>query len=479
MAKLKKRTKPEDFDVEVTTSDSAFSPKQVKALEEDWVPESIDEICYDGGARSGKTFLVIQAIVSRAWLVAESRHLVARFRLNHLKMSLWRQTLVPVLKKLGFRDGTDYKINDSDLIVQFSNGSEIYGAGLDDSDRVEKIMGTEFNTIFINEATQISYSTYQKLVTRLSYNLEDLINKIVIDCNPRNKYHWIYKFFILRQNPETGEALPERRMKRMSRRNWNPLDNPFLSKEILEKLEDLTGAEKERLWKGLWVDVEGLVYPMFEQAIVEDFPIPESWDCAGAVDFGYTNPFVFLWFFYDKSNETWYLAKEHYEPEKTVREHCKIIKEFRIPNLWTIADHDAEDRATMSENGIPTLAADKDVSTGIQAVMQMLSATKGMKLKIFRSCVKVVEEFSVYSWEQTKEGKNAKEIPVKSFDHAMDAIRYFANKVLGKKFNIITKDLNKLREKEERNRKPLNADQVRANRLKSMGVDPGYFTKKK
>ncbi len=162
MGRKRKNLKLEDFDVEVVSSDSAFSEKQHLALNEDWVPESIDEICYDGGARSGKTYLVILAIISRAWLIAESRHLVARYRLNHLKMSLWRQTLIPILKKNGFREGIDYKINESDLIITFANGSEIYGAGLDDADRVEKIMGTEFNTIFINEATQISYATYQK-----------------------------------------------------------------------------------------------------------------------------------------------------------------------------------------------------------------------------------------------------------------------------------------------------------------------------
>lgn len=479
MGRKRKNLKLEDFDVEVVSSDSAFSEKQHLALNEDWVPEEIDEICYDGGARSGKTYLVILAIISRAWLIPESRHLVARYRLNHLKMSLWRQTLIPILKKNGFREGIDYTINESDLIITFANGSEIYGAGLDDADRVEKIMGTEFNTIFINEATQISYATYQKVSSRLSLNIPSIINKMIIDCNPRNKYHWIYKYFILRQDPESGNALSERRMKRIARRNWTPLDNPYLSKEYVERLSDLTGAEKERLYKGLWVDVEGLVYPMFEQAIVEDFPIPESWDCAGAVDFGYTNPFVFLWFFYDKSNETWYLAKEHYEAEKTVREHCKLIKEFRIPNTFTVADWDAEDRATMAENGITTIQADKDISTGLQAVMQLLSNQKGLKLKIFRSCVKTIEEFSVYSWEPTKEGKNSKEHPVKSFDHAMDAIRYFANKVLGKKFNIITRDLEKVRAEESKRKKPMSADDVRANRLRMMGVDPGYFTKKR
>lgn len=143
----------------VISKESIFSEKQCIALVEDWANGNIQEICYDGGARSGKTYLVIKSILSRAFLSKGSRHLIARFRLNHLKMSVWRQTILPCLNDMGFRRGSDYELNESELIITLQNGSEIYAAGLDDSTRVEKIMGTEFNSIFINEATQISYST--------------------------------------------------------------------------------------------------------------------------------------------------------------------------------------------------------------------------------------------------------------------------------------------------------------------------------
>ncbi|WP_406600729.1 PBSX family phage terminase large subunit [Leptospira sanjuanensis] len=450
-----------------------FSEKQSLALDEDWSNHFVQEICYDGGARSGKTYLVIKAIISRAWISKESRHLIARYRLNHLRMSVWKQTLLPCLRDMGFRKGQDYEINESELLVTFSNGSEIYAAGLDDSDRVEKIMGTEFNTIFINEATQISYATFQKIKTRLSYVRHDLTNKLIVDCNPRNRFHWIFKYFVLRQDPETGEALLAHRIKRISRRHWTPLDNPHLSEEYKELLNELTGIERDRLYLGQWVDVQGLVYPKFENAIVEPFEIPPEWDCAGSIDFGYTNPFVFLWFYYDKSNETWYLADEYYVAEKTVRAHCEEIKQYRKPNLFLTADHDAEDRATMAECGFSTIAADKDVSTGIQAVIKLLEAVHGIKLRIFRTCVHVIEEFSIYSWEETKDNKNAKEIPVKNHDHAMDALRYFALRVVGKKHAVQTVPLEKV--KIELSKRPKGIEALRKERLSRFGVGEGFL----
>ncbi|EMF91147.1 terminase, large subunit, PBSX family [Leptospira santarosai str. ST188] len=459
--------------LELVAHSKVFSEKQSLAILEDWSRHHIQEICYDGGARSGKTYLVIKAIISRAWISKESRHLIARYRLNHLRMSVWKQTLLPCLREMGFVRGRDFEINESDLVVTFSNDAEIYGAGLDDSDRVEKIMGTEFNTIFINEATQISYATFQKIKTRLSFVRPGLTNKMIVDCNPRNRFHWIYKYFVLRQNPKTGNALPIRRIKKMARRHWTPLDNPYLTDDYKQLLDELTGVERERLYLGQWVDVEGLVYKDFENAIVEPFEIPASWDCAGAVDFGYTNPFVFLWLYFDKSNETWYLADEYYVPEKTVRAHCEFLKTKRKPNLFIVADHDAEDRATMSECGFQTFTADKDVSTGIQALMKLLSSENGMKLRIFRTCVHTIEEFSIYSWEPPKDSKNAKEFPVKVQDHAMDALRYFALRIVSKKHQVVTTSLEKIKKEMEQRPKSLSA--LRRERLTRFGIDSDRY----
>ena len=50
-----------------------------------------------GGARSGKTFLIMRAIILRA-IMHRSRHAILRYRFNHLKSSIIYDTLPKVME---------------------------------------------------------------------------------------------------------------------------------------------------------------------------------------------------------------------------------------------------------------------------------------------------------------------------------------------------------------------------------------------
>lgn len=435
-----------------TTNTILLSKKQVKAGKGELMNPGEKFICYDGGARSGKTFLTCLAIIHRALYYPESRHLIARFRLNHMVSTVWKQTLIPLLNLI--IPSKAYSIDEQYKIITFENGSSIWGAGLDDKERVEKIMGSEYSTIFINEATQVSFETFQMLKTRLSLkafhlmNKTDIQRKFIIDCNPRNESHWIYKYFIKGVDPVSGEKLSDKARKEIVRRHWTPYDNPHLPGDYIEILENLTGNERERLLKGKWVNTEGLVYPNFEKIIIEPFTIPEDWPRFGAVDFGYTNPFAFLFLALDKSNETLYLYDEHYKVQKIVKEHCRIIKE-KYPGIKfkkIVADHDAEDRATMHEEGLYTIPAKKDITTGIQALTDLIEAEYGYKLRVFNTCVFTIEESSLYCWPEGKDGKNESEKPIDDNNHAMDALRYIAREFIdpSKKLQVVTSTIKDL-----------------------------------
>ena len=51
-----------------------------------------------GGSRSGKTFLLIRAVIIRALKSPESRHVIFRFRFNAIKASIIFDTLPKVFK---------------------------------------------------------------------------------------------------------------------------------------------------------------------------------------------------------------------------------------------------------------------------------------------------------------------------------------------------------------------------------------------
>jgi hypothetical protein len=108
-----------------------------------------------------------------------------------------------------------------------------------------------------------------------------------------------------------------------------------------------------------------------------------------------------------------------------------------------VADHDAEDRATLLENGISTIPARKDVNPGIEAVQERLKPVKTEdppRPRLFvlrdslverdrelaeskRPCC-LIEEIDGYVWAKGVDGRVVKDAPVKEDDHAMDALRY-------------------------------------------------------
>jgi len=106
-----------------------------------------------GGSRSGKTTLFVRAIGVRASRAENSRHAILRFRGNAARSSIALDTL-PKVFRLCFPE-VPLVEHRQDGYYSLPNGAEIWVGGLDDKDRVEKILGQEYSTIFINECSQV------------------------------------------------------------------------------------------------------------------------------------------------------------------------------------------------------------------------------------------------------------------------------------------------------------------------------------
>lgn len=91
--------------------------------------------------------------------------------------------------------------------------------------------------------------------------IPDPPHKAIFDCNPKSQRHWLYKAGILRQNPETGERLPD--ADAWSPLHWAPHDNPYLTPDYLTTLEAMPGAQRRRMLDGVWCEGEGAVYSEF------------------------------------------------------------------------------------------------------------------------------------------------------------------------------------------------------------------------
>lgn len=212
-----------------------------------------------GGSRSGKSFIIIFAQILIACRFAGSRHLVCRFRFNHVKNSIWLDTLKKVLT-ICFPT-LNVKWNNQDYFITLPNGSELWIGGLDDKERSEKILGMEFLTIFVNEASQISYEAFTTLLTRLAQKCTTTENNIVIEAknllfvdeNPPSKKHWSYKLFVEKIEPETNKSLSY--IDQYGHLKMNPADNlENISEDYLALLDSLPERKRKRFLRGEFGD---------------------------------------------------------------------------------------------------------------------------------------------------------------------------------------------------------------------------------
>ena len=216
-------------------------------------------IMLEGGSRSGKTFLLVRAVAMRALKAKNSRHCILRFRFSHVKASIIQDTFPKVMATC-FPD-VPYDLNKTDWMALFPNGSEIWFGGLDDKARVEKILGREFVTIYLNEISQIPFESRNMAVTRLAQKVDQEIDgvkrpmpvRMYYDLNPTGKGHWGYKMFHQRLDPETKGKLdsPED----YAYFQMNPKDNLInLSDTYIKTLKGLGARQQKRFLLGEWSD---------------------------------------------------------------------------------------------------------------------------------------------------------------------------------------------------------------------------------
>jgi phage terminase large subunit-like protein len=232
-----------------------------------------------GGGRSGKTFLIVRTIVLRALKAANSRHLIVRFRFSHLRASVIADTF-PKVMRLCF-PGVAYVLSKTEWNVKFANGSEIWFGGLDEGDRMEKLLGMEFATIYCNESSQISWGGVMLLLTRLAQKVVQVLPtgtvplklRFFFDCNPPSKAHWSFKVFKQKVNPETKEPLPN--PSDYASFQMNPEDNvENLSAEYLQVLDSLSERMKRRFKRGEFA--EATPNALFDDAVIDRWRVADG-----------------------------------------------------------------------------------------------------------------------------------------------------------------------------------------------------------
>lgn len=400
------------------------------------------EVLIVGPAGTGKSRACLEKMHAMALLSPGFRGLMLRktqVSLTSSGLVTWRRDVVPESERAGvvwFYGGSA----EEPAQYRYANGSTVVVGGMD---KATKILSSEYDLVYVQEATELSENDWETLTTRLRSGVASF-QQLVGDCNPAADTHW------LKRRCDFGQT----RMLH-SRHEDNPLlftdegGRTVEGERYLSILDQLTGVRYRRLRRGEWASAEGVVYEGWDSAVhlVDRFPIPDTWRRYWAVDFGYTNPFVCQWWAEDDDGRL-YLYREVYHTQRLVEDHARqILAQVVKGGVWTepkpsaiVCDHDAEGREQLRRRlGVSTTPARKQVREGIQAVQSRLKPAGDGKPRLFilrdslveadpslveaRRPLSTEQEIPGYAWD-IRAGKPPKEEPVKDDDHGCDAMRY-------------------------------------------------------
>lgn len=387
-------------------------------------------IIADGSIRSGKTLSMSMSFVFWAMHTFASQD----FAFCGKTIGSLRRNVINNLKRILAQRGFDVvdRRGDNLLIITkdgVTNNFWLFG-GKDESSQ-DLIQGITLAGILFDEVALMPESFVNQATGRCSVDGA----KWWFNCNPAERLHWFKR-----------EWINKYKKKKLLYIHFTMDDNLSLSEATKERYRSsYVGVFYRRYIEGLWVAAEGLIYDMWDDglnsfALKEGGPRPFVREICTryiAIDFGATNPTVFLDTYDDGT--TFWIEKEYYHDsrdsfdkrQKTVSQYADDFEEFvgRDKGVIAIVDPSAEAfQIELSARGYNVMDADNEVLEGIRYTSTMIFKRRVM---VEKNCMKFRQEIEGYIWDE-KAYLRGEEKPVKVRDHAMDALRYLIKTIVSK-----------------------------------------------
>lgn len=374
-----------------------------------------------GATGSGKSFLDYAVTIPKRVLATRGEGLIVLF--GNTQGTFERNILEPMRDIWGVENVSRIRGNNKALLF----GKECYVLGADNKKHIARIQGSTIEYAYGDEVTTWAEGVFQMLKSRLRCEHSHFDGT----CNPDSPNHW-FKAFL-----DSDADIYEQ--------NY-VIDDGVLPEDVVRELKkEYAGTVYyDRYILGKWALAEGLIYPMYQSALVDSLPeIPAS-EYAVSIDYGTLNAFAaILW---SKRGDTWYGEREYYYSgratgvQKTDEDYGKDLDEW-ISDVWeyqidnatykglagrapqkiqTIIDPSAASFIALlkKKDWCKVRQADNAVEDGLRDTAVALQTGR---VKILKSMTNWTKEAGGYVWDSTGE----KEKPVKENDHAMDATRYF------------------------------------------------------
>lgn len=296
-------------------------------------------------------------------------------------------------------------------------GVPVYCLGAEKSSQVSKLQGKSIKYCYGDEIAKWNENVFTMLKSRL----DKPYSKFDGSCNPEYPGHWLKEFI----DSEDLDIYVQK---------YTIFDNPALSPEFVENLcKEYEGTVfYQRYILGEWTLAEGLIYPMYKDAIS---PPPDDWESRAeqmylSIDYGTLNAFAAL--LWAKIGGVSYAVDGYYYSgrtegaTKTDEEYAdEIDKRFgRFGNEWSklrvIVDPSAASfiAELRRHKKYLVMQAKNAVLDGIR---ETASAMAQGKIKISPALTDWRREAEGYVWDNSY----GEDRPVKEEDHYMDSMRYY------------------------------------------------------
>lgn len=377
-------------------TDAMFSRNFTEKLLPAWNqhPRYLDSC---GGARSGKTYSILQMLALKA-IAEASDGSPARIT------SVVSETL-PHLKRGAIRDfksimqswnvWRDRSWNRTDNIYTFPNAGiiEFFSA-----DSPGKVHGPARDRLFINEAQNIDYETARQLFVRTR-------DRIIFDYNPVREF-WAHEK--IQGRPECVSIHSTYR------------DNNFLTPEQVAEIE--SNKDSVNWWRvygeGLVGQAEGVIFDFTQ---IDRMPEAGNMIETYGLDFGFSNdPSVLVHILIHTGRKEIYADQIEYRTGMLNRDIIRTLDVYKISRTAAIYGDASEPKsiAEIAQAGYNCKPCYKATRKAEQiAFMQQY------KMFITKRSVEGIKEARNYCWMKDKDGRPLNE-PQAICDHFMDALRY-------------------------------------------------------
>ena len=356
-------------------------------------------IIEQGGTRSGKTFNILLWIIFDYCTKNNDKVItVCRKSFPSLRATVLRD-FISILQSYKCYSERFHNKSNSEYYL-FGNLVEFISL-----DQPQKIRGRKRDLLFINEGNELYFEDWQQLVFRTQ-------EKIILDFNPSDEYHWIYDKVLTREDCDFFQT--------------TYLDNPFVDETIKKEIELLRDTD-EQYWQ-----IYGLGERAFSKSTVFKYnevnQIPSEANLiAYGMDFGYSNDPSTLVSVYTMEHNLY--IKEHlYRTQMTTQDINLFLRDEKLSSNPIYADS-AEPRLIaelrrMGHNIFPSVKGKDSINAGIDLL-------KRYKIHILKDSTNAISEFRNYKWKEDKSGRLTN-VPEDKFNHIIDPCRYATYSILSR-----------------------------------------------